>query len=139
MYDFSVDHSSIKKEDILNIHQYLTIKNNMFGFIEKCLLDYWLVYLMPLTIQNVSLRNQKCTTQPSFINLHPNEYTQGLHYYPFAVNLARCAGSCSTQVSENFLRSPLIDYFVFCQINLVQFYNQIYCCQKILSFQIVER
>ena len=59
MYDFSVDHSSIKKEDILNIHQYLTIKNNMFGFIEKCLLDYWLVYLMPLTIQNVSLRNQK--------------------------------------------------------------------------------
>ena len=139
MYDFSVDHSSIKKEVILYSHKYLSIKNNMFGFIEKCLLDYWLAYLMPLTIQNVSLRNQKCTTQPSFINLHPNEYTQGLHYYPFAVNLARCAGSCSTKVSENFWRSPLIDYFVFCQINLVQFYNQIYCCQKILSFQIVER
>ena len=29
MYDFSADHSSIKKEDILDIHQYLTIKNNM--------------------------------------------------------------------------------------------------------------
>ena len=28
-YDFSVDHSSIKKEDILNIHQYLMIKNNI--------------------------------------------------------------------------------------------------------------
>ena len=28
VYDFSVDHSSIKKEDILNIHQYLMIKNN---------------------------------------------------------------------------------------------------------------
>ena len=26
--DFSVDHNSIKKEDILNIHQYLMIKNN---------------------------------------------------------------------------------------------------------------
>ena len=25
--------------------------------------------------------------QPTLINLHPNEYTQGLHYYPFAVNL----------------------------------------------------
>ena len=25
VYDFSVDHSSIKKEDILNIHQYLMI------------------------------------------------------------------------------------------------------------------
>ena len=35
-YDFSVDHSSIKKEDILNIHQYLIIKNNiMFGFIKN--------------------------------------------------------------------------------------------------------
>ena len=29
VYDFSVDHSSINKEDILNIHQYLMIKNNI--------------------------------------------------------------------------------------------------------------
>ena len=29
VYDFSVDHSSIKKEDILNILQYLLIKNNI--------------------------------------------------------------------------------------------------------------
>ena len=29
MYDFSVDHSSNKKEDILNIHKYLIIKNNI--------------------------------------------------------------------------------------------------------------
>ena len=27
MYDFSVDHNSVKKEDILNIHKYLMIKN----------------------------------------------------------------------------------------------------------------
>ena len=27
--NFSVDHSSIKKEDILSIHQYLTIKSNI--------------------------------------------------------------------------------------------------------------
>ena len=27
-YDFSVENSSIKKEGILNIHQYLIIKNN---------------------------------------------------------------------------------------------------------------
>ena len=33
--------------------------------------------------------------QPSLISLHPNEYTQGLPYYPFAVNLDRCAGSCN--------------------------------------------
>ena len=30
------------------------------------------------------------------INLHPNEYTQWLHYYPFVVNLDRCVRSCNT-------------------------------------------
>ena len=28
-----------------------------------------------------------------FINFHPNECSQKLYYYPFAVNLERCAGS----------------------------------------------
>ena len=40
----------------------------------------------------VSLSNQKCTTQPTLINLHPNEYTQGSHYYPFALTLNRYLG-----------------------------------------------
>ena len=29
VYDFSVDNSSIKKEDKLNIHQYLMVKHNI--------------------------------------------------------------------------------------------------------------
>ena len=29
-------------------------------------------------------------TQPTLINLHPNEYSQELHYYPFAVKSDRC-------------------------------------------------
>ena len=29
VYDFSVDHSSIKIEDILNIHEYLMVKKHM--------------------------------------------------------------------------------------------------------------
>ena len=44
----------------------------------------------------VSLSNQKCMTQPTLINLHPNEYSQELHYYPFAIKLDRCVGSCNT-------------------------------------------
>ena len=36
MYDYPVDQSSIKKEHILNIHQYLMIKNNI----------KWSLYLM---------------------------------------------------------------------------------------------
>ena len=34
----------------------------------------------------ISLSNQKCMIQ-SVLNLHPNEYSQEFHYYPFAVKL----------------------------------------------------
>ena len=44
----------------------------------------------------VSLSNQKCMTQSILINLHPNECSQEFHYYPFAVKLDRCVGSCNT-------------------------------------------
>ena len=30
------------------------------------------------------------------INLHPTEYSQGLRYYSFAVNLDRCVRTCNT-------------------------------------------
>ena len=33
--------------------------------------------------------------QPTHINLHPNEYSQEFQYYPFAVKLDRCVGSCN--------------------------------------------
>ena len=39
----------------------------------------------------ITLNNQQCMNQITFIiNLHPKECTQGLRYYPFAVNLDRC-------------------------------------------------
>ena len=44
----------------------------------------------------VSLSNQKCKIQPTLINIHPNEYSQEFHYYPFAIKLDRCVGSCNT-------------------------------------------
>ena len=44
----------------------------------------------------LSLSNMKCMTQPFLINLHPNEYSQEFHYYPFAVKLNRCVESCNT-------------------------------------------
>ena len=44
----------------------------------------------------VSLRNRKCEIQSTFINLHPNEYSQELHYYLLAIKLDRCLGSCKT-------------------------------------------
>ena len=35
----------------------------------------------------MSLINQKCMIESTLINLNPNEYSQELHYYPFAVKL----------------------------------------------------
>ena len=34
--------------------------------------------------------------QPTLINLYLNQYSQELHYYPSAVKLDRCVGSCNT-------------------------------------------
>ena len=34
--------------------------------------------------------------QPTPINLQPNEYSQEVRYYPFAVNFDRCVGSCNS-------------------------------------------
>ena len=40
--------------------------------------------------------------QPTLIDLHPDEYTKGLRYYSFAINLGRCARKCNTL--ENIFR-----------------------------------
>ena len=42
------------------------------------------------------LNNQKYEIQPTLIDLHPNEYTQDFHYYPFEVKQDRCIGSFNT-------------------------------------------
>ena len=42
------------------------------------------------------LSNQKRKFQPTFINLYPNEHSQEFHFYPFAIKLGRCFGSCNT-------------------------------------------
>ena len=47
-------------------------------------------------INSVSLSNQRCMIQPILINLHPNEYSQKFHYYPFSVKLDRYVDSCNT-------------------------------------------
>ena len=44
----------------------------------------------------ISLTKRKFMIQPTLINLHSNEYSQEFHYYPFAVKLDRCFGSCDT-------------------------------------------
>ena len=42
------------------------------------------------------MKNQSFITRPTLIDLNPDEYNQGLCYYPFLVSLDRCNGSCNT-------------------------------------------
>ena len=68
----------------------------MFGFIKKIFIGL-LASLVNASNHTkcVSSSNQKCNIQSISINLHPNEYAQVLHHYPFAVNLERCVGMCN--------------------------------------------
>ena len=75
----------------------------MFGIIKKAFIVLLTSLINTSTIVNafnhtkcVSLSSQKCNIQPALINLRTNEYSQVLHYYPFAVKLDRCVGSCNT-------------------------------------------
>ena len=66
----------------------------MFGIIKKM----FVVLLARLVnasnhTKYVSFSNQECEL---LINLHPNEYSEELLYYPFAVKLDKCVGSCNT-------------------------------------------
>ena len=40
--------------------------------------------------------NQQVMSQLTLINLHTNEYIEGFHNCPFAINLDRSMGSCNT-------------------------------------------
>ena len=76
VYDFSVDYNAIDKSDILNIHKYLMVKNN----ITYCLIQQVLFALLSFSgslagiahvsghTKCVSLNNQQCMTQPTLIN-----------------------------------------------------------------------
>ena len=39
--------------------------------------------------------NQKCMTQPTLVNLHPNEYGQEFHYNSFLVKFDISVWSCN--------------------------------------------
>ena len=97
---FSVDFNAIDNNNILDTHKDLMKRiwyKTMFGLIKK-------IFIGSLTglvngsnhIKGISLSNQKCMTQPTVINWHPNEYSQEFHYYPFAIKLDRCVGSYNT-------------------------------------------
>ena len=69
----------------------------MFGLIEKMFLGLLISIVNASNhTKYLSLSNQKYMIQSTLINLHPNEYNQVSHYYPFVDKLDRCVGSSNT-------------------------------------------
>ena len=60
----------------------------MFGLIKKMFMGLLISIVNASNhAKCVSFSNQKCMIQPTLINLHPNEYSQEFHYYPFVLKL----------------------------------------------------
>ena len=87
--------------------------------------------------KRVSLSNQQCSTQPTLINLQPNEYTQGLRYYPFAVNLDRCTGNCNTlnDLSNRICVANKIEDLNLHVFNMIKGVNESKMLTKHVSFE----
>ena len=71
----------------------------MFGLIKEKIIKLLTSLLVNASMHTkcLSLSNQKCEIQPTFINLHPsNEYSQEFHCYPFTLKLDKYVWSCNT-------------------------------------------
>ena len=94
---FQLTIDQLRKEDIQlkkkkNIRRYLIAESDMkqclVAFIKKIFLGYLTNIIITSNYTKcVSLNNQQFMIQLALINLHPNEYSQGLRCYLLAVNL----------------------------------------------------
>ena len=66
MYDFSANHNSIDKFDVLNIQKYLKIKNRVTKKVFVALLSF----SKSLPTKYVSLNNEPCVTRSFPIDLN---------------------------------------------------------------------
>ena len=94
---FSAAYNAFDNFNFIDIHKcFCFFLKSIFGLIKKLF-----IVLLP-SIFNASnhtkylfLSNQQWKTEPTLINLLHNEYSQGLQFYPFAVNLHRCFQICN--------------------------------------------
>ena len=84
--------------------------------------------------------NQKYQVQPTLINLHPDEYSQEFHYYPFVVKVEICVGSCNTlnDLSNKVCipnKTKYLNLSVFNMITCFQGINKSKTLTKHISFE----
>ena len=65
-------------------------------------------------------------TRPTLTNLHPNEYSQELHYHPFTVKLDKSAASCNTpnDLSNKVCISNKIEDLDLCLFSMITGINE---------------
>ena len=107
----------------------------MFGFIKKIFIELLAsVVSTSSNTKSVFLNNQKCTTEPTNINLHPNEYTKGLCYYLLAVNLDRFVGSYTLNDLSNKVCVPnKTEYLNLIEFNMITGKNESKALTKHIS------
>ena len=110
----------------------------MFGIIKRIVI----VLLTSIVsasnhIKCMVLSNQKCMTQPTLINLHHNEHSQELYYYPFAINIDRYAGSCNTRddLSNKVCLPNETEYLNLNVFNMITGINELKILTKHISFK----
>ena len=99
VYELSVVYNIISTSNYINIHKYLMKKHDIKYCLEL-LKQIFIVLFIIVNASNhtkyLSLSNEKFEIQPILINLHLNECSQELYYYPFAVKSNKCVGSFNT-------------------------------------------
>ena len=86
-YDVSVNNNTIDTYEVLAIHKCLMVKIFIYLFIGFLGFSRSLTNIANVSSLSIcmSLNNQLCMARPTFIDLNPDEYNQGLFYYQFMV------------------------------------------------------
>ena len=85
----------------------------------------------------ILLRNEKCITQLTLINLHPNEYSQEFQYYLFVVKLGRYTEICNplTDLSNIVCVPKKGEYLNLSRFNMITGINESKTLTKHISCQ----
>ena len=108
----------------------------MFGVIKKMFMRLLIsIFNACNHTKCVLVSNQKCMTQATLINLHPNEYSQEFHYYPFAIKLDRCVRICNTlnDLSNKVLVSNKTEDLYLSIFNMITGINELEILTKHIS------
>ena len=110
VYDFSADYDALAVGDILDIHKYLTKKNNMknkkmFRFIKKVFFVA-VSFFVCNALNCIPMNNQECKVEQETINININEPS----FYPYSVKISKYSGSWNN-INNPYAKLSIPDVF----------------------------